>query len=166
MANAGYIIVKSGEKRSYKAFYSEVDKGSAKPAFCYPGQNKTLTEEVDGMKRALDNGYVDKTREMSLRAEYKLKRARLDAINQAHKEAKKLMAEDKDAWMKRRTKLGEEIADATPTYKDVKRRRVNPFTVLKNEKNKGLEEKKREYTVISRLAGEESNTSFLQRDHA
>jgi hypothetical protein len=93
----------------------------------------------------------------------KEKKDRLDAINSQESAARKLFEENKDKWMERRTSLAEEISAATPSRKDVEKRRVNPFTTLKKEKG-GLEDKKREYIVISRLADMESNVSFLQRD--
>jgi hypothetical protein len=166
MANAGYILIKDGDKSkraTYKDFYGPLDKGSAKPSFCYPKRKEELSEEVEKIKKNLDNGYVSKEREMEMKMRLDEKKKRLDALNEQESAAKKLFEENKDKWMERRSSIAEEITAATPTRKDVAKRKVNPFTVLKREKS-GLEEKKREYVILSRLAGEESNTSFLQRD--
>lgn len=168
MANEGYIFVpsKSGKSEvatSYRAFYGPLDKGSAKPSFCYPRRKEALVEEVEKMQKAIDNGYIAKEREMESKIQLRTKKKRLDDINAQEASAKKLFEENKDAWMKRRSELAEEISAATPTLKDVQKRRVNPFTTLKKEKT-GLEEKKREFIVLSRLAGEESNISFLQKE--
>ena len=65
--------------------------------------------------------------------------------------------------MKRRNDLGEEIAGTMPSRDDIRKRRVNPHKIIRQEKG-GFEEKKKEYIVISRLMGEDSNVSFLQRD--
>jgi hypothetical protein len=166
MANQGYIIIKDGDKSkraTYRDFYGPLDKGSAKPSFCYPKKKENLKEEISKIKSVLDNGYVSKERVMEMKIKMKEKKERLDKINEQEKEAKKLFEENKDAWMKRREVIGEEIKENTPTKKDVRERRVSPHLVLRKEKT-GLEDKKREYIVISRLAGEESNVSFLQKE--
>lgn len=170
MANEGHIIIQSKSGRSareltYRAFYGPLDKGSAKPSFCYPKRKEDLTEEVEKMKAAIDSGYVSKDRLMDAKINLKTKKERLDAINKQEDRAKKLFEENKDTWIKRRKELAEEITAATPTLKDTQQKRVNPFTTLKKEKS-GLEDKKREFIVLSRLAGEESNVSFLQRESA
>ena len=170
MAHSGFIIIKKdgdekGHRATYRDFYGPLDKGSAKPSFCYPRRKEALQEEVDKMQKAIDNGYISKEREMESKIQLRTKKKRLDDINAQESAAKKLFEENKDSWMKRRDALAEEITAATPTMADVKKRRVNPFTTLKKEKG-GLEEKKREYIVLSRLAGEESNISFLQRETA
>jgi hypothetical protein len=166
MANAGFIIVKDGDKgrrSTYRDFYGPLDKGSAKPSFCYPKRKEALQEEVEKMQKAIENGYIAKEREMEAKVTLRTKKDRLDKINEQESAARKLYEENKDSWNKRRTTLAEEISESTPKLSDVKKRRVNPFTTLKKEKS-GLEDKKLEYMVISRLAGEESNISFLQRD--
>jgi len=163
MANAGHIIVKNSDKKSYKQFFSAIDKGSAKPSFCYPSRRRDLEEEVKSMERAIDMGSVSGERRMQFENVLKTKKDRLETIHQAHEDAKKVMEQDKDYWAKRRDELATKIADKTPTRKDVKDRRVNPHTVLKREKS-GLGEMKTEYQVISRLMEEESNVGFLQKD--
>ncbi len=167
-ANSGYIIIKDKDNRDCKKNYKELffgplDKGSAKPSFCYPLRKEALKEDIKKMERALESGYVPKDREMESRVNLKTKKDRLDAINSQEAEAKKLFRENKDAFIKRRTELAEEIRAAMPSRTDVRKRIVNPHSVLKKEKS-GLEEKKREFVVLSRLAEEESNLTFLQRD--
>jgi len=167
MGNAGYIIVKNsegaGRKATYRDFYGPLDKGSAKPSFCYPKRKESLQEEVEKMQKSLDNGYIAKDREMEAKVQLRTKKKRLDEINAQESDAKKLFNEHKDQWMKRRADIATEISDATPTQTDTKKKRVNPHKVLAMEKS-GLEDKKREYIVLSRLAGEESNTAFLQKE--
>jgi hypothetical protein len=65
--------------------------------------------------------------------------------------------------MNRRTELAEEISQGIPTEKEVKRRHVNPHRNLERDL-KGLKAKKLEYVILSSLAGEETNTSFLQKE--
>jgi hypothetical protein len=169
MANNGYIIVKGGDgrkaedRRTYKQFYGPVDKGSNKPAFCYPQRKQNMEEEVRSMERALDMGVVTGDRRMQFEASLRQKKDRLDAIGESTENAKKLFEKDKDQWVNRRKELAEEISNGMPSRKDVKDRRVNPHRVLKDEKS-GLGEKKKEFIVLSRLMEEESNVSFLQRD--
>lgn len=166
MANTGYIVIKDGDKGrrcSYREFYGELDKGSNKPSFCYPKRKEALKEEIDRMERALDSGYIGKDREMQIKQDLQKRKERIEKINEQEEKAKKLFNENKDAWMKRREALAEEITGSMPSRDNVKKKTINPFSTLKKEKG-GLEEKKREYIVLSRLAEEESNVSFLQKD--
>jgi hypothetical protein len=170
MANEGYIIIKSktdgrvNEKVSYKKFYGPLDKGSAKPSFCYPRAKSALKEEIESMGRALERGYIDKEREMSVRAELKTKENKLRDLNSQEAEATKMFKENEDAWVKRHSDLAEDIRSTMPSATDVAKKRANPYRILQNEKEKGLDEKKREYQVLSHLMGVESNTGFLQKD--
>jgi hypothetical protein len=165
-ANQGYIIIKDGEKNrrsTYREFYGPLDKGSAKPSFCYPKRKEALKEEVAKMERVLDQGHIAKEHEMKARVTLKTKKDRLKAIETQEGEAAKLFTDNKDSWMKRREALKEEIRESMPTQEAARKRKVNPHKVLKDEKA-GLEDKKREYIVLSRLAGEDSNVSFLQKE--
>jgi hypothetical protein len=175
MANAGYIIVKNpieGEKskpRGISAFYGPLDKGSAKPSFCYPAQKEALREEIKGMEKALENGFVGEGRVLKVKQELRMKKTRLDGINSQEADAMKLYKENKDAIGKRREELAEIIAQGIPSMKDVEKKRVNPHKVFEAEK-KGLKggmalgKAKQEYQILSHLAEEESNTKFLQKD--
>jgi len=157
-----------------KQFFKPVDKGSAKPAFCYPRRSKGLSESYDTMKKTLDNGYVDPARKMAFEQKMKTLKDRIDSINESHANASAIIKKDKDGWTKRRDELAQAISEQTPTRDDVKKRRVNPHSVLRREKqgekgNLPLEQIKREFTIISRAftaSGdyEEANHSFLQKD--
>lgn len=147
----------------YRIFYGPHDKGAAKPAFCYPGRIQELKEEVDKMEKNLAMGFVNAERKMAYEARLKERRGRLDSINESTANTQKIVNENKDFWSKRRNELAKTIRTAMPSRKDVEKRRVNPYRVAKMEKD-GLGELKKEYIVISRALGEESNTSFLQRD--
>jgi len=164
--NQGYIIIKDGEKNrrsTYRDFFGPLDKGSAKPSFCYPKRKEALKEEVAKMERVLDSGHIAKEHEMEARVTLKTKKDRLKEIESQEGAAAKLFKENKDSWLKRRDELKTEISESMPRETDVKRRRVNPHKVLKMEKE-GLEDKKKEFIVLSRLAGEDSNLSFLQKE--
>lgn len=169
-ANSSYIIIKNsseGEKlkpQGYKAFYGPLDKGSAKPSFCYPKQKESLEEEVKSMKKALKDGYVAETRILKVKNDLRMKEERLDKIKSQEADAIKLFKENKDACMKRRDELKEVISAGLPTTKDVEKKRVNPHRLFENEKKKGFGKLKTEYQILSHLAEEESNTKFLQRD--
>lgn len=150
-------------KEDYRVFFGPLDKGAAKPAFCYPERVRILKEEVRKMEKNLEMGYISPERKMAYEGRLKERRARLDGINEGTANAQKVIAADPDFWVKRRKELAKEIRGAMPSRKDVEKRRVNPYRVNKMEKS-GLGELKKEYIVISRALGEESNTSFLQRD--
>jgi len=175
MANEGHIIIKKGGGRySTKQFFSPVDKGSSRPAFCYPRRAEHLKEELNSMQRNLDRGMIGPERKMAYEQRKKQLEERVGEIDASFDKAKGIIEKNKDAWKARRDTLANEIREATPTREDVRTRRVNPHSVLRKEKigDKGsapLEQKKREYTIISRAfqaAGdyEESNHSFLQKD--
>lgn len=165
-ANSGYIIVKGesgGKRATYRDFYGSLDKGAAKPSFCYPKRIEALKEDISKMERALDFGQIPKEREMETKVTLRTKQARLDKINEEGSAARTLFEENKDGWMKRRESLREEISESIPTREAVSKRMVNPHSTLQKEKG-GLEAKKKEFIVLSRLAGEESNISYLQKD--
>ena len=147
----------------YKMFWGPEDKGAAKPAFCYPQRIETLEEEVRSMERTLEMGTIAGNRKPGYQARLKTRKDRLDAINENKERVQNIIAKDPDHWVKRRKQLEREIKSSLPSRKDVEKRRVNPYKVAKMEKG-GLGAMKNEYIVISRALGEESNTSFLQRD--
>ena len=109
---------------------------------------------------------------------YKLKadkiRERVSLIDESFKSAKQIIDKNPDAWKTRRDNLATEIQERTPSRDDKRKRRVNPHTILRDEKigsgdRRPLEDVKREYTIISRAFqargdNEEANHSFLQKD--
>jgi hypothetical protein len=162
--NAGYVIIKGKEKPySYRDFYGPLDKGSAKPSFCYPSRKQDLKEEIEKAEKLLDSGYISKEKEMEFRVNLKTKQKRMNDIDAQEADAKSVYEENKDMLMKRRKELAKDISAATPSRDAVKKKLVNPHKILKMEKG-GLEDKKREYIILSRLADEEANVSFLQSD--
>lgn len=150
-------------EKDYREFWGKHDKGAAKPAFCYPQRVNNLREEVRSMERNLERGFVSAERKMAYEARLKERKERLDGIDESTARVKRSIDNDKDYWVKRRKDLGSEIRTAMPSRSDVQKRRVNPYKIAKMEKE-GLGDKKREYIVISRALGEESNISFLERD--
>uniref|UniRef100_A0A6M3KVL9 Uncharacterized protein n=1 Tax=viral metagenome TaxID=1070528 RepID=A0A6M3KVL9_9ZZZZ len=171
-ANSGYIIIKGAtdgdkvKKEGIKSFYGPLDKGSAKPSFCYPVQKEALREEVRQMEKSLNDGYVAPTRVLKVKQDLKVRKERLDKLNEQEANANKLFKDNKDACMKRRDELKEIISQGLPTTKDVEKRRVNPRRLFEQEKKKGFGELKKEFQILSHLADEEANTKFLQRDTA
>lgn len=147
----------------YRIFWGPHDKGAAKPDICYPQRLQTLREEVQSMERSLEMGYISAERKMAYEARLKERRARLDSIDENIANTRKIINENKDFWVRRRNELAEEIRDGQPSRTDIEKRRVNPYRIAKMEKE-GFGELKKEYIVISRALGEESNVSFLQRD--
>jgi hypothetical protein len=182
MANEGHIIIKGGSEKPRQSqgrfgmnqFFREVDKGSAKPAFCYPRRTEGLKEELSQMERNIKDGNVDPERKMGYELKAKKIQERVDLINESFKSAKEIIDKNPDAWKTRRDNLATEISDRTPSRDDKRKRRVNPHGILRDEKvgssgKRPLEDVKREYTIISRAFQargdyEESNHSFLQKD--
>jgi hypothetical protein len=165
-STAGFIVVKTGagdKPYNYRDFYGPLDKGAAKPSFCYPSRKQDLQEEIDKGQKVLDSGYISKEKEMEFRVALNTKKKRMDEINAQESDARKLFKENEDLLRKRRETLAKEIAASMPSREAVKKKTVNPHANLKKEKG-GLEDKKREFVILSRLGEEESNTSFLQRD--
>jgi hypothetical protein len=155
--------------RNYREFWGPHDKGAAKPAFCYPGRIQDLQEEVSKMERNLEMGWVSPERKMAYEMRLRQRKERLDSIKEHSERVQNIISKDKDWWVRRRSELGETIRNAMPRRKDIAQRRVNPFKVMKMEKEgiggkPSLGELKKEYIVISRALGEESNISFLERD--
>lgn len=175
MANEGHIIVKGKSGRySTRQFFKDIDKGSSKPAFCYPRRAQALQEDLDSMNKNLKAGMVSPDRKMIYERKRDELANKVSEIRGSFESAKELIAKNKDGWKSRRDNLADEIKEATPTRHDVRNRAVNPHTILRQEKQglKGeqpLERKKRDFTIISRAfqaAGEyeEANHSFLQKD--
>lgn len=177
-ANAGHIIIKGTSKGEHAKptppygmakFYTDTDRESTKPAFCYGQRKRFLQEEVDGMRRQIEMGLVDPAKRIAVEYEMRQKEQRLAEINESCDNARAVIEADPEGWLKKHRELGEEIAGRMPSRKDVRERRVNPRTVLKNEKAGGLEQKKRAYQVLGRALKEanieaESNVAFLERD--
>ena len=178
MANEGHIIVKGGSKSQGRynmgQFFRDVDKGSSKPAFCYPRRTDGLKEELSQMDRNIKEGVIDPERKMGYELKANKIRERVNLIDESFKNAKEIISKNPDAWKTRRDNLATEISERTPTRDDKEKRRVNPHGVLREEKvgtgdSRPLEDVKREYTIISRAFQargdyEESNHSFLQKD--
>lgn len=173
MANEGHIIVKGkgaeerggGNPRSVRRFYiPAIDKGNRKPAFCAPRKFDLFREETDSMQKALDMGQVDPSQRMEFEADLKKRKTRLNLLEESRDNATKIVNEDRDMWVKRRGELATEIANGMPSRRDMKEHRVNPHTVLKNEKQGGLEEKKIEYQIISQALGEDSSVARIERE--
>ena len=181
-STAGHIIIKGGSEKPRQSqgryamsqFFMPVDKGSSKPAFCYPRRTQGLKEELETMERNIEKKLIDPQQEMA----YKLKadkiRDRVSLIDESFKSAKEIIDKNPDAWKTRRDNLATEIKERTPSRDDKEKRRVNPHSILREEKigsgdQRPLEDVKREYTIISRAFQargdfEEANHSFLQKD--
>jgi hypothetical protein len=175
LANETHVIIKRNPGRfSTAQFFKPIDKGSAKPAFCYPRRADALKEDLNSMKRNLKRDMVSPERRMAYEQRIKQLEDKVAKIDESFEGAKEIIEKNKDAWKTRRDNLAAKIAEQTPTRDAVAKRRVNPHAVLRREKqgeknDAPLEQVKRDYTIISRAfqaAGdyEEANHSFLQRD--
>lgn len=176
---ANIITGKTRDKaRRGSDFLRDHDKGSRKPAFCYPRNVEDLKTEVERTQKFLER-YGDRDiapeRRAALQTDLTKKKARLDAIQAQTKEAKQEFKSDPDYWNNYRKELAQNISENTPSRTDVKDRRVNAWQVNKVEKGvKGKktvngmlmsnEEMKTEYQIISRLMDEDSDVGHLQRN--
>jgi hypothetical protein len=174
MAHEGHIIIRKsaseraenagGQERSIRRFFiPELDKGSRKPAFCNRQMMERFREETESMRRTLDSGMVEPTMRTEYELELKKREKRQELLNQSAANAKEVVAEDRKYWEAKRQELGDCIAAATPRRKDIKDRRVNPHTVLKNQKA-GIEQKVVDYQIISAALDEETSVAMLERD--
>ena len=176
MAHEGHIYVKNDKKNekqrdgsmNIRQFFTAVDKGSSRPAFCLPRHFEAFKETTVQMRRALDNGFVAPDRKMAIEEKYRQHNERLKSLEDNRANAAKIIKEDPDAWAKRRSELAEEISNSMPKRSEVNKKRINPFRNLKTEKS-GLEAKKQEYIIISKAmqaAGYDvdSNITFLEKD--
>jgi len=163
MAESPTVIIKKSPEKDYRTFYGPLDKGANKPSFCYPQRIERMAEEVKQMEKALEHNHVPPDHRAMYEANFKKKKTRLEGIREWKETAEKEFNKDPDFYQKRFKDLKKEIRELMPSRKEVKEKRVNPHTVLKREKS-GLEDKKREFMVLGKLLGEETNVSFLQRD--
>ena len=175
MAHEGHIIVKNKQKgrppknpMAIHRFFTSVDKGSSRPAFCLPRHLESFKETTEQMERALEQGHITADRKMDFENKLKQHKDRLKELEENRENAAKIINEDLDKWAARREELAEKISGSMPSSTDVRKKRVNPFRNLKKEKD-GLEAMKQEYIIISKAmqaAGHDvdSNISYLEKD--
>ena len=150
-------------KEDHKMFWGPLDKDANKPSFCYPDRERVLRDEVKEMEQSLAMGYVSQDRQLGFEVKLKAKKDRLDGLDANTQRVRSMVNGNKDAWAERRKDIAKQIAAGMPSRKDVEKRRVNPHRIAKAEMG-GLGALKKEYIIISRALGEESNVSLLQRD--
>ena len=165
MANEGHIIIKKGSgKTDVKRFYSTLDKSDSKPAFCYPKRRDDFAANVRRMEKNLEKWLVPGEAIDSYKQKLKKHKDRLTQIDDSRVKADEIVKKDRDVLVDRYNKLAEHItAESIPREIENDVRRVNPHTNLKKELG-GLGQFKKEYTILGRALGLESNTDFLKRD--
>lgn len=176
MANEGHIIIKGGSKsgsggapRDINRFFTKIDAGSSRPAFCMPRHIAEIKGDVEAMRNNMDQGFVPTDQRMRYNQKYKELRDRYDQLVNSQENAAAIIKEDPDGWAERRKELASEISAGMPTEEAIAKRKVNPHKVLRDEKERGLERKKQEFIIISKAmqsAGyeAESNIESLQRE--
>lgn len=164
MANEGHIHVKKGRPKDYrKALYdAELDNGANKPSWTYTGRIKAMKDRLGSMEKSQSEGWVPPEERARYDHNYKREKERLEKILESKEKADKWFEENKDYAAQRREELAEHIKEGMHSKTDGMGKKVNPHTVLKREKG-GLEEAKREFMVLSKGLGEESNITFLQK---
>lgn len=164
--------------RYAKDFFREHDKGSSRPAFCYPSSIQTLREDTSKLEKLLSSRMIDPSREPELKARHRMLKKRLTEIDKQTNEIRKEIKEDSDYWSGRRKELMELIRENTPSKTDRQKKRVSPQEVIKREKGlKGklpplehggdsltLQEAKKEFMIVSKAMDEDSNISFLEKE--
>lgn len=171
------VIVRD-RARSAKEFFRDHDKGSARPAFCYPSSVRAFKEEASKLEKLFRDRMVHPTREVELSEKLRSMKQRISEIDKQAAEVKKEMKADPDYWDGRRKELAEMIKEYTPSKSTRKKKLVSPREILSREKGtKGklpklehggdsmsLEEAKKEYMIISRAMDEESNISYIEKE--
>ena len=165
MAHEGHIIIKKGSgKTDINRFYSNFDRHDSKPACCYPKRRDDFAATVRRMERNLEKGMVPGDAIDGYTQKLKKHKDRLTQIDDSRVRADDIVKKDRDVLTKRYEELAEYItANTIPREIENDIRRVNPHTNLKKEMA-GLGKFRKEYTILGRVLGLESNTDFLKRD--
>lgn len=172
-------IITSKTRAMYgKDLFREHDKGSARPAFCYPSSIQTLREDTGRLEKLINSRMVEPTKEPELRVRLKQLKTRLSAIDKQITEVKKEIKANPDHWDGRRKDLIKLIQEYSPSKNDRTKKKVSAYDVLRREKGaKGklpplehggdsmtLSEAKKEFMIISRAMDEESSISIIEKD--
>lgn len=171
------IIVKDGPKRHGRDFYSEHDKGSMLPAFCYPTSVRSFKEEADKLEKLFKSQNVPATREHELKEKLRSMKERIAQIDKQDKETRRAIKDDPDYFNARREELRQAIRDMSPSKSDRKKKRVSPREVLQREKgDKGkirmqhggdlltLQEAKQEFKILSHAMDEEAGIQYVEKE--
>lgn len=157
-------------------FFRDHDKGSARPAFCYPSAIQSLREEYDKIDRLLKDPHgVEASHRPVLEEKREKMKQRLDSIDEQIQDVRKAVKADPDYWEKRHKELGEQIRDISPSKSQRKLKKVSAFRVNRMEKGEksiklstgekfNLSEAKKEYQIISRALDKESNVGMIEKD--
>jgi hypothetical protein len=106
MANEGHIIVKSGSEKprqnsgrwGSRQFFRDVDKGSSRPAFCYPRRAEGLKEELHQMERNIKEHRVDPERAMGYELKAKKIKERVELFDESFENSKSIIDKAPDSW--------------------------------------------------------------------
>ncbi len=177
MAN---ISTSKTRARFASEFFRPHDKGSARPAFCFPSAIQTMREDYNKIEKLLNSRLFNAANEPELKARRNQLKNRLRDIDKQLVEVRKeVSGENADYWNGRRKELGEKIREISPSKTDRAKKRVSPHEVLKREKGgKGiikisdehggdaltLSEAKKEFMIISRAMDEESGIGALEKE--
>lgn len=179
---ANIITSKTKERaRRGRDFFRDHDKGSIRPAFCFPSAISNMREEYEKMEKLLkDPQGVEASHRPVLEQKAAMMRDRLDSIDKQVSEVRKEIKADPDYWDTRRKELQEQIRDLTPSKSDRKLKRVSPWKINKMEKGgEGgkakavklstgeeftLSEAKTEFQIISRAMGEDSDIRSIEKE--
>jgi hypothetical protein len=172
------IIIKDGPRKRVDEFRRDHDKGSRRPAFCYPRNIEDLKSEVDKAERFLaSNPEISPERKAELSAQTKKKRERLESIQEQVKDVRKEVKTNGAYWQQRLEEFKTLIQENSPSRTDIKEKRVSPWAVHRMEKGlkkkivvpstkeaMTLEEIKVEYQGMCKMMDEDSNVGYVQRN--
>lgn len=172
------IIIKSEPKRSMRQFFFPHDKGSGRPAFCYPENISSLKEDTEKLEKLIQSRMIHPSHELEAKDRLRQLKGRLKEIEKQQHEVKTEMSKNREFFTSRREELAVLIREHTPSKSQRKLKKVSGREIYAREKGlKGklpallhggetftLEEAKREFMMLSKALGEDSDISHVEKD--
>ena len=171
MSTGLQILEKEGKKskKNLAHYFNPIDKGSSKPAWYYSAQIDEEKEWIRRAERELKEQTIPMEKIAELKVQLKVRKDKYEEIMKSKDASEKLVNTDKDKAFKRHTELEEIIKESMFTrdemhYRDKHGRRhrtVDP----REEAERGIHRNHliKEYTILGRLLGENTNIEALRR---
>lgn len=157
-------------KKNIAHYFKPVDKGSSMPSWYYREQVSEELEWINRAERQLRDDLVPQENKLAINTELKAKKKRLKEITEAKSDVEtKIMGKDKDKAWARHKELGEIIAESMFTRDEMFHRDTHG---RKHRTIDAREEAARtpfrnniikEYKILGRILGENSNPERLRR---
>jgi hypothetical protein len=115
-------------REGLKSFFSEVDKGSQMPGWCFEEQMNQIEESIRYKRNALEKDYVPSPEKANFRESLKRDEERLEKIKSSRP---KYTEKEKDEIARLRDELGETLSVAMPTRSQMEKRLVDAHDEVK-----------------------------------